>query len=127
MYTALCDPCVTPLNLSETIKLGALVRDPPGLKPMIPQRVVCVKSLQLCPTLCDPRDCSLPDSSVHGVLQARTLEWVAILPFPAPGDLSDPGIEPKSLRSPALAGKFFTTSTTGEAHDPSMLKPNYPS
>ena len=30
------------------------------------------------PTLCDPRDCSLPGSSVHGILQARTLEWVAI-------------------------------------------------
>ena len=35
---------------------------------------------QLCPTLCDPMDCSLPDSSVHGILQARILEWVAI-PF----------------------------------------------
>ena len=36
------------------------------------------KSLQSCPTLCDPVDCSLPDFSVHGILQARTLEWVAI-------------------------------------------------
>ena len=36
------------------------------------------KSLQLCPTLCDPRDGSLPGSSVPGILQARTLEWVAI-------------------------------------------------
>jgi len=36
------------------------------------------KSLQLCPTLCDPMDCSPPGSSVHGILQARTLEWVAI-------------------------------------------------
>ena len=36
------------------------------------------KSLQLCPTLCDPMDCSLPGSSVHGILQARVLEWVAI-------------------------------------------------
>ena len=35
---------------------------------------------QLCPTLCDPMDCSPPGSSVRGVLQARTLEWVAI-PF----------------------------------------------
>ena len=35
---------------------------------------------QLCPTLCDPVDCSLPVSSVHGILQARKLEWVAI-PF----------------------------------------------
>ena len=36
------------------------------------------KSLQSCPTLCDPLDCSLPGFSVHGILQARTLEWVAI-------------------------------------------------
>ena len=31
-----------------------------------------------CPTLCDPVDCSLPGSSVHGILQARILEWVAV-------------------------------------------------
>ena len=36
------------------------------------------KSLQSCPTLCDPRDDSLPSSPVPGILQARTLEWVAI-------------------------------------------------
>ena len=33
---------------------------------------------QSCPTLCDPVDCSLPGSSIHGILQARILEWVAI-------------------------------------------------
>ena len=33
---------------------------------------------QSCPTLRDPMDCSLPDSSVHGIFQARVLEWVAI-------------------------------------------------
>ena len=33
---------------------------------------------QLCLTLCDPMDCSLPGSSLHGILQARVLEWVAI-------------------------------------------------
>ena len=54
---------------------------------------------------------SLPGSSVHGILQARILEWVAI---PLPGDLPDPRIEPISLTSPALAGRFFTTSTTWE-------------
>ena len=53
-----------------------------------------VKSLSSCPTLCDPMDCSLPGSSVHGIFQARVLE-----PFPSPGDLPDPGIKP---RSPAL-------------------------
>ena len=36
------------------------------------------KSLQLCLTLCDPMDCSPPGSSVHGILQARILEWVAM-------------------------------------------------
>ena len=36
------------------------------------------KSFQSCPTLCDPVDCSLPGFSIHGILQARTLEWVAI-------------------------------------------------
>ena len=39
---------------------------------------LCAKSLQSCPTLCDPIDCSPPGSSVHGILQARILEWVAI-------------------------------------------------
>ena len=37
-----------------------------------------VKSLQLCPALCDPMDCSLPASSAHGILQARILKWVAM-------------------------------------------------
>ena len=38
---------------------------------------VCAKSLQLCTALCDPMDCSPSGSSVHGILQARILEWVA--------------------------------------------------
>ena len=48
------------------------------------------KSLQSCLTLFDPLDCSPPGSSVHGIFWARILE----LPFPPPGDLPDPGIEP---------------------------------
>ena len=39
---------------------------------------MCVKPLLSCPTLCDPMDCSLPGSSVHGILQARVLEWAAM-------------------------------------------------
>ena len=39
---------------------------------------VCMLVAQSCPTLCDPMDCSLPGYSVHGILQARILEWVAI-------------------------------------------------
>ena len=41
---------------------------------------MCVKSPQSCLTLCDPMDCSPPGSSVHGILQARIFEWVA-MPF----------------------------------------------
>ena len=36
------------------------------------------KSLQSCPTLCDPLDCSLPGSSIHGIFKVRVLEWGAI-------------------------------------------------
>ena len=141
------------------------------------------KSLQSCLTLCDPIDSSPWGSPVPGILQARTLEWVAIsfsntwkwkvkvnslslvwllatpwtaahrapqsmgfsrqerwsgvplsptlgtlwmvarlefsrqeywsgLPFPPARDLPDPGVEPVSLMSPALAGGFFTTRVT---------------
>ena len=44
----------------------------------IKTRKVKVLVAQLCPTFCDPTDCSPPGSSVHGILQARILEWVAI-------------------------------------------------
>ena len=52
------------------------------------------KSFQSCPALCNPMDCSLPGSSVRGILQARMLEWVAIS---FSRDLPDPGINPASL------------------------------
>ena len=51
---------------------------------------------------------SPPGSSVHGISQTRILGG---LPFPSPGDLPDPGIEPMS---PTLAGKFFTTEPQGK-------------
>ena len=51
-------------------------------------------------------DCSPPGSSVHGGFQQ---EYCSGLPFPTPGHLPDPGIEPTSLGSPALAGGLFTT------------------
>ena len=52
-----------------------------------------------------------PPISAHGLLQALTLSG---LPFPTPGYLPDPGIEPMSLVSPALAGGFFTTRAAWE-------------
>ena len=64
---------------------------------------VCV----LCPTVCDPMDCNLSSSSVHGISQVRILEW---LPFPSPGNLPNPGVE--SL-SPALQGDSLLLSHQG--------------
>ena len=48
------------------------------LKPHTHTAAAAAKLLQSCPTLCDPRDGSPPGSRVPGILQARTLEWVAI-------------------------------------------------
>ena len=62
-----------------------------------------VLSAQSCLNLCDPMDYSPPGSSVHGISQARILEWVAIS---SSKGSSWPGIE---LVSPALTGRFFTT------------------
>ena len=71
---------------------------------------MCAKSHQSYLTLCNPTDCSLPGSSVHGILQARILEWVAS----GKGIFLTQGSNP-CLLSPALAGGFFTTSITLEA------------
>ena len=60
------------------------------------------KSLQSCPTLCDLMDCSLPGSSVHVILQARILEWVAML---SSRESFGWGIKPRSLKFPALSGR----------------------
>ena len=58
----------------------------------------CAKSLQSCPTLCNPIS-SPPGFSVHVILQARILAWLL---FPSPEDLPNPGIEPKPLKAPAM-------------------------
>ena len=121
--------------------------------------LAAAKSLQSCPTLCDPINSSPPGSPIPGILQVTTLEWVAIsfsnawkwkvkvkllsrvqlfstswtaafeaplsmgfsrqvywsgLPFPSPGDLPYPGIEPAPLVFPALAGGFSTTAPCGK-------------
>ena len=72
-----------------------------------------VPLLQSCLTVCSAMDCSLPGSSVHGILQTRILEWVAM---PSCRGSFWPGDEPTSLfTSPILAGRFFTTRATWEA------------
>ena len=73
---------------------------------------ICCRSVaQSCQSLCDPMDCSPPGSSVHGTLQARILECVA-MPFSR--DRPHPGIEPGSPVSPALAAGVFTTEPPGK-------------
>ena len=64
---------------------------------------VKVKVTQSCPTLCDPMD-----YTVHGILQARILEWVA---FSSPGDLPNPRIKP---RSPTLQMDSLPAETQGK-------------
>ena len=63
---------------------------------------------QLSWTLCDPKNCSPPGSSVHGILQARILEWVGSQ-FVSPGDLPDPEIE---FTSPALQADSLLSEPT---------------
>ena len=77
---------------------------------------VRVKPLQ-CPTVCDPMDCSPPGPVSVGF--SRQEYWSG-LPFP-PGDLPNLEIDPMSLVSPALAGRFFTTSATWEPFSTAQL------
>ena len=67
-----------------------------------PDNMCAAKLLQLCPALCDPMDHSRPGSSVHGILQARMLEWVAIS-FPR-----GPSQPRDWIQVSCMAGRFFT-------------------
>ena len=84
-----------------------------------PPPALCMLSLQSCLTLCDPKNYSPPGSSVHGILQARILEWIAMSSSQGsswPRDL---------LTSPALAGGFFTTSAIPLYWEPKTLYYTY--
>ena len=72
----------------------------------------CVLVAQSCLTLCNPMDCSPPGSSVHGILQARILELVAI-------SLSRGSSQPKDqTQVSCIAGRFYTIWATREACPP---------
>ena len=75
---------------------------------------VKVKVAQSCPTLCDPMD-----YAVHGILQARILEWVA---FPSPGDLPNPGIEPRQSNLPHCRWILHQLSYEGS---PTLTAPSF--
>ena len=85
----------------------------------------CILVAQSCPTLCDPIDCSLLGSSVHGILQTRILEWVAI-------SFSRISSHPMDgTRVPCIAGRFFTIWAPREAlyvhlHASIFLSPIFP-
>ena len=68
----------------------------------------CALSFQSCPTLCDPVDCSLPGSSVYGILWARKLEWIAM---PSSRGSSRPRDQ---THVSCTAGRFLTTEPPGK-------------
>ena len=73
---AMQEAVVQPWPVLPSEKQGSLTQDETG-KGGCPAAAAAAKSLQSCPTLCDPIDGSPPGSAVPGILQARTLEWVA--------------------------------------------------
>ena len=79
--------------------------------------VCCAKLLQLCTILCDPVDLRWQDSSVHGVLLSRILEWVAM----SFGHHPNSGIKPMSLTYLALAGRLLTTCHLGSPDQRSQI------
>ena len=98
------------------------------VKPIYLSMKVKVKQLvaQSCPILCDPMDCSLPGSSVHGILQARLLEWIA-MPFSRgssrPGRSGSPTLQADSLPS-ELPGKPIFTYAMPTISDASGREPS---
>ena len=97
-------------ELNRTGSFSLLFLLPPWLFPLklVKGVKVKVKSFSHVPTLCDPVDCSLPGSSVHGI--SRQEYWSG-LPFPSPGDLPDPGIKPWS---PTLQADTLTSEPPGK-------------
>ena len=101
--------CVSPLwrsssNPSQAFRIG--------IANFFYNVVVCCLVTKSCPTLCHPMDCSWPRSSVHGIFQARTLEWVAI-------SLSRRSSQPRfKPESPALADRFFTAKLPSHIVNP---------
>ena len=99
--------------ISECLLLQLHDRETPWRttnKPSLPpdKTGVCLVT-QLCPTLCDSMDCSPLGSSVHGILQARTLKWVAM---PSSMGSSQPRDRTKVSH---IAGGFFTVWATSKA------------
>ena len=89
-----------------------------GLHPCVCMRA---RSLQSCLTLCDLLDLSPPGSSVHGMLQARILEWAAVT---SSRDLLDPGVKPVFCAAPALQVNSLPLSHRGSPKEAEILCPS---
>ena len=97
-------PLVTPIHPSD-----------PSLGFISPEILLHAKLIQLCTTLCNPMDRSMPGLSVHGILQARILEWVT-LPFSRGSSwLTDRTCVSCSA---CIAGRFFTTEPLEKPRNP---------
>ena len=81
-----------------------------------------VLAAQSSPSLCNPMDCSPPDSFVHGILQARILEWVAMS---SSGGSSRPRDQTCVSCDSSTAGGFFTAELQGKSTLTVLSKPNY--
>ena len=75
------DPWIEPMSLMSPTLAGRFFTTSATWEASSPLAAAAAKSLQLCPTLCDPIDSSPPGSPIPGILQARTLEWVAITTY----------------------------------------------
>ena len=106
-----CHPkCITWISHKETSSLT--------WKKSCKRTGLRAKSLQSCLTLCDPKDCSLPGSSEHRILSRQ--EYWSGIPFSRGS--SGPRDQTWVSHISCIAGKFFTTSTTWEVHEPTDLE-----
>ena len=95
-----CLPCAKCFHLSSHVILISPLQSSPTVLCLVPQS---------CPTLCDPVDCGPPGSSVPRGFSRQ--EYWSGLPYPPPGDLSNPGIKP---RSPALQMESLLSEPPGK-------------
>ena len=106
--------CIAPV---DTGVCNTQIRDEGDFASDIIRTCICAKSLQSCPTLCDPMDCSPPGSSIHEDSPGRIQSG---LPYPPLGDLPDPGIEPaRDVRDSFSPIKIDTGNNT--ANDKSFV------
>ena len=92
-----------PLNLTSSIKTSFIGAEGSGL------HISCYLVAKSCPTLCDPLDYSQPGSSVHGILQARILEWFAI-------SFSRGSSQPRDWTHVSCIGTVFITVPHGKPY-----------